>query len=218
MNQKTFTALTWGSLVLSLALVFTAWGSGLAWDTSVLSGYTLFPLLGMAAWVTMANHYYMGSLRILNPQLKKPRSYGRVTGYAVLGFILLHPGILIAELWKSGYGLPPNSYLEYVGEGLRGSVLLGTFAFVLFLSFEAFMRLRHVPIITRHWFIVSLSQCIAMTLIFFHSLQIGSNLQTGWLPYVWKAFGLLLLPCFFLVLRADWRTKQPTSKATPSSN
>ncbi len=207
MRQKDFSLITWGILALSVYLSFLVWASNLSWEFSSVSIYGFFPLLGILAWMTMWTHYVTGALRIKNPKLVKPKYYSELTGYLVLACLLLHPGLLAYAQNKNGEGLPPTSFFAYTGDGLKLAVMFGTISLLIFLSFEVFNRLKDRQAIKKYWWLVSISQSLAMILIFVHGLRLGSNLQTNWFTIVWAAYGLLLIPCFYIIHKEDFTSR-----------
>ena len=54
---------------------------------------------------------------------------------------------------------------------------------------------------------VNISQMIAMVFIFIHGLNLGQNLQSNWMEFIWISMGALLIPCFALMLQNDWTFK-----------
>ena len=208
MKQSTFNQFAWGILALSVVLPFIAWGSNLSWNFDALQPLTLFGLFGLLAWMTMWTHYVYGAVRITNPNLKKPKYYGRLTAWFVLGAILLHPGILAVELWQNGAGFPPSSFTDYVGASLQLAVIFGSIALTLFLSFEVFDRIKTKAWVQKYWKAISISQSLAMILIFVHGLRLGSVIDSGWFYWVWIAYGAALIPCFYIIHKADFTEKQ----------
>jgi len=196
----------WLTVTTLVGLAFYSWGQGLAWQFSGLSAYQFFPLLGLTAWFTMFTHYVWGALSW------RSIVYTRLTGYFVLGCILLHPGLLGYAQYKNGLGNPPFSFYRYFPPSYNGAVLLGSTAVVVFLSFEVFNRLKNRPKIKRIWKWVSLSQAIAMTLIFVHALYLGDQLHMGWLKALWIICGIILLPCMYILLRRDFTNKEMGAK------
>jgi hypothetical protein len=83
--------------------------------------------------------------------------------------------------------------------------MFGSIALLIFLSFEVFGRIKAIPFMQRNWKWVSVSQMIAMTLIFFHGLGIGSILESPAIELYWVALGVLLIPCFGVIGREDWK-------------
>lgn len=175
----------WGMSLVVCALAIVAWQQ----STGGFTSYALFPLFGLLAFSLMWTHYTVGAARRLVGVDKAPlKPYFAVTGWAAIVFILLHPSLLIFQLWRDGLGLPPKSYLEYVGPTMKWAVMLGTLSFLLFLSFE-----------TKKWFsnkgwwpIIEYGNVVAMFAIIVHSLALGSNLQSGWFRWVWLFYAVSL--------------------------
>lgn len=200
MKTRRMQGFAWGLTVLVCALAIVAWGQ-IGFEVTTLSAYFLFPLFGLLAFSLMWTHYVVGAIRRFVGVEKTPlKTYFSVTGWAAVLFILIHPTLLIFQLWRDGQGLPPTSYLNYVGSSLKWAVALGTFGFLFFLAFE-----------TKRWFskkgwwpIIEYGNVVAMFAIIAHSLALGSSLQTGWFRYVWLfyAISLLISICYIYYLEA----------------
>lgn len=203
-TQKTFNRLAWGLFALAVALPLLAWSQAREWELDNLTAYGVFPLLGMWAWLTMSTHFMVAALRIKNDQLAELINFRKITGYFVLFCLLLHPGLLAFKQFQIGEGLPPASFLTYVATTSRYAIVLGSVAWLTFISYEFFIRLKRRPAVARNWKWVSLSQVIAMTLIFIHSLRLGQHLQTGWMRFVWIVTYVILLLCFYIILNKDF--------------
>lgn len=204
-NPKTYTKTAWFLFTLSIIVPFVAWGSRLGWNTNALTLYSIFPLLGLWAWSVMWTHYAYGSILILDDNAQKDQAYKRASGWFVLITLLLHPGLLALAQWQNTATLPPESYYQYVGQAFAIYITIGFVAINAFLAFEILERLRKKELVRRYWKWVSLSQTIAMILIFVHALAIGQDLVSGWFQFYWVVLGALLIPCFGLVLRYDWQ-------------
>lgn len=176
-----------------------------------LTAFQLFPLFGLLAWSIMWTHYALGGVRLLR-SFPKNKLYSRISAVLVLVFLLLHPGILAWKMWDVTGLLPPESFYAYVGPAMKATVIAGSISLVIFLAFDVFEYFHKKPWIQRQWKWISLSQMVAMTLIFIHALRLGGDLQSGWFQFWWILLGALLIPCFGLILRADW-TKKPTANA-----
>jgi len=200
LSQNAFSRMAWGLFVLAALLPAIAWGDARGWELERLTAYSVFPLLGMWAWITMSTHFMIAAVRIKNSALKELVSFRKVTGYFVLFCLLLHPGLLAFKQFQIGEGLPPSSFLSYVASSSRYAVLLGSVSWVTFISYEFFVRLRKRPTVARNWKWISLSQVVAMTLIFIHSLRLGQHLQTDYFRLAWIACFVVLLPCFYIIL------------------
>lgn len=121
----------------------------------------------------------------------------------VLVAILLHPGLLIWQLWRDGFGLPPGSYLRnYVAPNMAWVALLGTISLLVFLSYE----LRRIFATKRWWRFVQYASDIAMLAVFYHGLRLGSNLQRGWFKWLWLAYGLTLALALIYIYTTKFRT------------
>jgi hypothetical protein len=176
------------SSIVSLIALYV-WGHSFAWSLSAINAYQFFPLLGLLGFSIMWSHYVIGSLRQNFLRHIELRPYFRYTDYAVLLAIVLHPGILIYQRFRDGYGLPPHSYETYVAPGMDWITLLGSVSLLAFLAFE-FHRLFAEK---RWWKYVVGAGDLAMLAIFYHGLRLGSQLQGGWFRMVWWFYGLSLL-------------------------
>lgn len=194
----------WLLFSLVVALPFLAWAQNLDWELVSLSLYALFPLLGLWAWGIMWTHYFYGALFLAFSYLERNPLYTKISGYIVLMLILFHPGLLALAQWQATALLPLSSFYAYAGSSLKFYIIIGGVALTTFLAYELLVRLRQQPCVRRLWPWVSLSQMIAMTLIFIHGLQLGQHLQAGWLQIYWIILGVLLIPSFAMVGWMDW--------------
>ncbi len=193
MKQRGVIASAWALSVVVCLLAVIAWGQVYeGFELATFTDFRLFPLFGLLAFSLMWAHYVVGAIRRAAGVEKEPlKHYFKVTGWAALIFILLHPSLLIAGLWLAGLGFPPGSYLEYVGISLQWAATFGTLAFLTFLAFE-----------TKRWFeqknwwpIIEYAQIIAMFAIVAHALALGANLQQGWYRTLWLWYALVLAVC-----------------------
>ncbi len=204
-SAKSYSAL-W-EWVLGAVVIAVPYGVWLSDGGKFSSVYSVFPLLGLWAWSLMWTHYMYGTLSMISEKFTRSKAYKHVSAYLVLAFILLHPLLLIQRLYQDTGVRPPDSYINYVGEANKAFVLFGTVSMLCFLAYEVLKRLRRQKMVKRMWFLVGLSQAIAMTLIFVHGLKLGSHLYDGWFQAYWVLLGCLLLPCFAVILRYDWRQR-----------
>lgn len=182
--------LAWSLLTIVCIVCIVAWGSYYEWHILPYSTYQFFPILGLLAFSIMWSHYMMMAVKTawsLNANVLA--NYFRWTGYAVLGLICLHPGLLIYQRFKDGYGLPPGSYERYVAPGLGWITILGTASLLVFLAFELhrFFGKR------TWWHYVADASDAAMLAIVYHALRLGSTLQQGWFRGVWWFYLVTLI-------------------------
>lgn len=205
MNNKSLLKIY--SWVLAAAVTVLAVG---VWAGERLGGsitaYTIFPLLGLVAFSLMWTHYVLGSTRrLMKVDLKENKQYFKITGFIVLFLILLHPGILIATLYRDGFGLPPNSYLTvYAEPAMKGAIMLGTISLLIFLAYELHGKFKNKS----WWKYVEYLQILAMFFIFYHGLTLGRELSIGWYKTVWYLYGVSLLAAVIFNYWYDKSTKR----------
>ncbi|HEY5442823.1 MAG TPA: hypothetical protein VIJ68_04755 [Candidatus Saccharimonadales bacterium] len=190
-NQEQWSVIAaWSLAAIVSTLAIIVWGQYYQWHIWPISSYQLFPVLGLLAFSIMWSHYMAVALRTyLQLDAKVLASYFRLTGYAVLVLICLHPGILIYQRFRDGYGLPPHSYESYVAPGLGWVTLIGTASLLVFLAFE----LRRVYGQRSWWHYVADLSDAAMLAILYHGLRLGSYLQRGWFRGVWAFYFVTLV-------------------------
>jgi hypothetical protein len=183
-------AVAWTVSILVSAIAVLVWGQGLNWQLSHLSIYQLFPLFGLLAFSLMWSTYVAGALKrhtgLKSPGMKK---YYRYVGFAILLAIVIHPTLLIAQLWRDGFGFPPGSYEAYVGSAARWAVIVSSLAWFIFLAYE----LKRWFGDRSWWPYLSAAGSLALIGIFFHALRLGTNLQHGWYRYLWYFYGFSLI-------------------------
>ncbi len=186
----------WGMSIAAVVLAFVAWGQGNSWQFAGMSTYQLFPLFGLLAFSLMWGHYVAAALR-LHFKLDKAvlKTYFEVTSLAVLGAILLHPGLLAWQLWRDGLGLPPGSELNYLGSDMSMYILIAMISLVVFLAYELRRKFDQKP----WWKYVQYSSDAAILLILLHSLKLGSELQTGWFQIVWYFYAVTLVSALIYI-------------------
>lgn len=208
-RAKQFHALAWAISATACLIVILVFAQGLRWKFNRLDAYRLFPLFGLLAFSLFLSHYIVAALRqLLNIDKEAIKQYFLLTSLTALGFVILHPSLLVAQLYVDGFGLPPGSYLEnYVAPSLKWAATLGLISLVLFLAYEL-TRLKSF----KRWvpWLQGLSD-IAMILILIHGFQLGSHLQAGWFRPVWLAYAGILLVClsytYFLKVRSRVSSK-----------
>lgn len=179
----------WSLTALAALLSIIVWGQDFNWHVS-FDAYLLFPVLGLVAYSIMWTHYMAGTLReVFAIDKDALKQYYRLTGFVVLALICLHPGLLIYQRFRDGYGLPPHSYETYVAPSLGWITLLGTASLLVFLAYEFHRKFGKRP----WWHFVTEAGDIAMLAIFYHGLKLGLQLQHGWFRYVWWFYGITLV-------------------------
>jgi hypothetical protein len=205
--QKKVQIAAWSISFASVTLAIIVWGQHLRWHIIGSSTYLLFPIFGLVAFSLLWSQYISSATR---QYFKLDRaalaSYFKVNGYLVLAAILLHPGLLIWQLWRDGGGFPPGSYLHYVLPGLKFAVILGTINLTILLLFETRRVFAKYP----WWQYFRCIVDLVMFSVFYHALRLGTQLHTGWYRKVWYFYGLTLL--IALIYTYKIRFSRQTSK------
>jgi len=182
--------IAWSTSLAVSVVAIIVWGDYYQWQVWPVNTYHLFPIFGLLAFSLMWSHYVSGALRELMGLDKTVlRHYFNATSWAVLIFICLHPGLLIYQRFRDGYGLPPRSYESYVNPGLGWVTLVGTASLLVFLAFE----LRRWYGQRRWWHYVADAGDVAMLAILYHGLRLGKQLTDGWFRYVWVFYFVTLV-------------------------
>jgi hypothetical protein len=185
--------LTVGLIALHIAVLGAAlysWGFIYGWRWPK-TGLDLFPLLGLLAFGLMWIHYVAAATNRFFGGAFNLKNYFDWTGRAVLLLIILHPGIFIYSLWRDGFGLPPSSYLKFVGKSGELAVFMGTAAWLTFILYEFKNKLQK----TSFWPVMVGLNDFAMGLIFLHARALGSSLQLTWFRNLWTFYGIVLVLC-----------------------
>ncbi|MEO7364513.1 MAG: hypothetical protein ABIV43_03330 [Candidatus Saccharimonadales bacterium] len=179
----------WGASLTTSLLAILVWGRNNQWQLS-FDAYVIFPLLGLLAFSLMWSHYLAAFVRrrlgVAPPVLSH---YFESTSIVVLGLLFLHPGLLILQRFRDGYGLPPHSYYSYVAPGLGWVTLLGTVSWLAFMAYE----FRRIFADKSWWKYIPIAGDVAMLAIAYHGLRLGSQLQTGWYKFVWLSYAVALV-------------------------
>ncbi len=151
-----------------------------AFDSSLT--LSLFPFFGILAFTLLWLHAISGSFE---PFLRKHINFDwfvSVTSTIILVSIILHPLLLLASL-----NFSISNVFYYYGVKF---VLLGIVGLALLLTYDILKPLRRREFIARHWRKALIVSNIGFVLTFFHSLYLGSSLQSGPLRIVWIFYGV----------------------------
>jgi hypothetical protein len=151
----------------------------LSWslDSSLLSG--LFPVFGIIAFCILWLHAISG---VFEPWLRQRFDFDkfvRISSTIVFLSIILHPLFLLMGLGFS-YG-KLMLYGKYVWYGIVGWILL--------MTYDVGKALIRYEFFSRNWNKILTVSTIGFLITFFHSLNIGSDLQTQPLRGIWIFYG-----------------------------
>jgi hypothetical protein len=193
--------------LVSIAVVIVAveaWGQSYGWLFGHLSLYMLFPLFGLLAFSLMWSHYLAAVVRLVtNTDKAVLKPYFEMTSLVALIAILLHPSLLIFQLFQDGRGLPPESYMKYVGPTLAWVTLLGSLSFFTFLAYELRRFYEDKP----WWQYVQAATDVAMLAIFYHALRLGGALHLPWFRMIWFFYGITLVGALIYIYTEKFRAR-----------
>ncbi len=202
-NNKRLDAILWSLYGLVSILAIYVWGEQLNWSFSNVTALTIFPLFGLIAFSLMWVHYVSGFIRdTWFPGASTKKSF-TITSIAVLALILLHPALLIAQLYRQGSGLPPESYSDYVSSANVMFVTLGVIGLAGLLTFESKRFFGKKD----WWKYIATISDVSILLIVIHSLQIGQHLQSGWFRYVFYFYVVTLIACIVRIYVIKFQKK-----------
>ncbi len=190
MTESQLRVFSWGLASFVIAISVFVWGDMISWNILPFNNYLYFPLFGLLAFGLMWSHYVVAVIRLITNHNKLVvQGYYKFTSMLVLVSLLLHPVLLNSQLYTDGYGLPPGSFQNYVASSMTWVVTLGLISLVVFLTFELHRFFGD----RKWWKYVSYASDAAMLAIFYHGLQLGAHIQTGWFRFIWFFYGLTLI-------------------------
>lgn len=146
----------------------------------------LFPLVGLYAFFLVWLQVMMGSnrrwLRSFFPNIIR---FHRIEGVFALLFALTHPTLLIF-----GYGL--DAYLKdaFVTRDRVLFVWFGRVALFLIVLTAGSALLQRISWLRTRWRMIHYLNFFVFILVWFHSWNLGSDVQSSGLRYLWYFYGL----------------------------
>lgn len=153
----------------------------LGWDILGNFPNNLFPAFGLIAFSILWLHSISG---VFEPWLRDRINFDRyvqTSSIIVLISIILHPLLILMSL---DFNL---SRLYLYGETY---IKLGIIAWLLLITYDIGKLLKRYDFFVRHWRKILLISTIGFLLTFFHSLNLGSDLQSGPLRAIWIFYGV----------------------------
>lgn len=178
------------SVIPLVLMVLYVWAVDLNWQLSGVSAITIFPLLGLLAFVIMWWHFLLGFMKDIDPRFERFKTLYKTSSIFVLLLILLHPLLLAFFGISNNIANPPGFYYQYVGETNAIFVTLGVVALVIFLLYDLAKWLKKHDFVNNNWDIIDTIDDIAFIMVFAHSLVLGHHVQAGWFGMIWLALGI----------------------------
>ena len=187
-NKQHNLFLTLFLLILSLPIYI--WGESFSWNFEFFSLYLLFPLLGMLAFSIMWTQVVVGKFKNHFNKIFSTHKFFVRTGLTVLILFLSHPIVAAIAQWNSSKLLPIESLFSLVGSSQKVFITFAVIAFVSFVMYEFVLRMSRFKIVQRITPFVEFFSSIGVILVWVHSINIGSHLQTGSLRIIWWFYGI----------------------------
>ena len=153
--------------------------SSVTWtsDTILLN---LFPFFGLLAFSLLWLHAISG---VFEPWLRKQIDFNKfvhATSIIILISIISHPLLLLIQMGRE--------FTQIFSGGIY--IWLGMVGWLLLLTYDIGKLLNKHDFFVRNWNKILVISTIGFLLTFFHSLNLGSNLQSGPLRVVWIFYGV----------------------------
>ena len=141
----------------------------------------LFPFFGLLAFTLLWLHSLSG---VFEEWLRKYINFDKfvhITATIIFICIIAHPLLLLAGL---DFNIS-NIFLYYS----TPYIWLAIIAWLLLITYDVGKALKKYGLFTKHWHKILIISNIGFLLTFFHSLALGSDLQSGPLHFIWIFYG-----------------------------
>lgn len=153
-----------------------------SWGNSSLL-INIFPVFGLLAFTLLWLHAISGAFEEKLRAMFNFEAFVRWTALVILVSILLHPLLLLI--------IARFDILAIFAPGEHQfALLLGLFGLILLLTYDIGKVLKRHEFFTRNWNAILIISNIGFVLTFFHSLELGSDLQSGFLRKLWIFYGV----------------------------
>lgn len=163
-----------------LSVLYPVWVA--TQNVGSISMIELFPVFGIIAFTLLWLHSMSG---VFEPWLRKNFNFDKfvsVTSITILVAIILHPLLLLLN-----YNFDFNK-INLIWEA--DDVRIGVIGWLLLITYDITKPLKKYDFFSRNWNNILTISTLGFILIFFHSLELGGELQSGPLRIVWIFYGL----------------------------
>lgn len=170
-------------LFACLAVLYPIWVniSNISWSFNPISIFNLSPLFGLLAFTLLWLHAVSG---VFESWLRKYINFDRyvqITSGIIFISLILHPLFLL---------IPANFNFSQIFTYGKIYIWLAIIGWFLLITYDIGKILRKYNFFSKNWNKILLVSTIGFLLIFFHSLGIGDDLQTGPLRIIWIFYGI----------------------------
>jgi hypothetical protein len=167
--------------ILAVIVPLGAHIRNVSWADSSLLG-SLFPIFGLLAFTLLWLHAISGVFEEWLRERFNFDSFVHWTATTILVSMLLHPLLLLILARFDILAIYFSNPLP---------ISLGIIGLVLLLTYDIGKLLRRkYDVFTRNWRRILVISNIGFILTFFHSIQIGSLVQSGFMRWLWIFYGV----------------------------
>lgn len=153
--------------------------NNVSWSESSLLA-SIFPIFGLLAFTLLWLHSMSG---VFEEWLRERFNFDMFVDYTatiILVSMLLHPLLLLVIIRFDILGL------------LQGglAIWLGVIGLILLLTYDIGKAMKKRGFFSKNWNAILIVSTIGFLLTFFHSLMLGSDLQTGLMRKLWLFYGI----------------------------
>ncbi|KKU22496.1 MAG: hypothetical protein UX31_C0001G0014 [Candidatus Nomurabacteria bacterium GW2011_GWA1_46_11] len=175
---------TWLAVFALVAVGLPVWTrvGSLGWQSRPDIIPNLFPVFGLLAFSLLWLHALSG---VFEPWLRRQINFDKFvdsTSLVILISIILHPLLAWANV--------NFSFKDLFAYGEARAIWLGIFGLLLLLTYDVGKFLKKYKFFSRNWTNILTISTVGFLLTFFHSLSLGSDLQSGFLRKVWIFYGV----------------------------
>ncbi len=174
-------------IILLPGLVFFQTRGGVSFleKTSLKSAIALiFPLFGLYGFTLIWFQIMIGSnIRYLTKIWPKIFLFHRTEGIIAFLFVLVHISFILIT-----YSFEKFLEARFLPENLRIFGILGNFAFYLLVLSTTAALFRQKKLLRKYWRFIHYFNYVVFFLVLIHSLNLGSDTQSGALKYLWYFF------------------------------
>lgn len=171
------------AIIACLAILYPLWERfrtiGWSMDGSLI--YNLFPTFGMIAFILLWLHSMVALFEGWLGKYFDLKYFINITSSIILISIIAHPLLLLISIDFKFKSLLSSEYAIYIK--------FGVIAWLLLITYDIGKALKRFDFFVRHWKKILLISMIGFGFAFFHSLFLGSDLQSGPLRILWIFYG-----------------------------
>lgn len=151
-----------------------------SWSNSSLA-MVLFPVFGILAFTLLWLHSMAGVFEVWLRERFDFDFFVHWSSLVILVSMIAHP-LLLLILIKFNFSL--------LFSGPSRGIIFGIIGLALLLTYDLGKMLKKWEFFSRNWNAILIVSTIGTIFIFFHSLMIGSDLQSGWTRKLWIFYGV----------------------------